>query len=71
MIIFLVYAFYNDVTAEDFLFVQTDMGYRKIWDKTAMALDVIDTDPVNKNSSHVIYWEMLWPVSVQLCTINT
>lgn len=43
--------------------VQTDTEYRKEWDKTAVALDVIDSDPVHKGKSHIIYWEMLWPVS--------
>lgn len=58
----LVYAMYDDVSAEDFLHVQTDMEYRKLWDKTAIALDVIDADPMHKHKSQIIYWEMLWPV---------
>lgn len=61
--IILVYASYPDVSAEDFLRVQTDIEYRKIWDKTAVALEIVDTDPQNNTKSHVIYWEMLWPVS--------
>lgn len=64
-----VYAVYKDVSAEDFLRVQTDIEYRKEWDKTAVALDVIDSDPVHKGKSHIIYWEMLWPVSVLLYII--
>lgn len=60
---FSVYASYPDVTAEDFLFVQTDTTYRKVWDKSAITLEVVDNDPVNKENSQIIYWEMLWPVS--------
>lgn len=58
-----MYAVYKDVSAEDFLHVQIDTEYRKIWDQTAITLDVIDADPVHKGKSHIIYWEMLWPVS--------
>lgn len=54
---------YDDVSAEEFLHVQTDTEYRKIWDKTAISLNIIDTDPVHRNKSHIIYWEMQWPVS--------
>lgn len=60
----LVYGAYNDVSAEDFLHVQTDINYRKEWDNTAVSLDIIDTDPDPTSNSHVIYWEMLWPVSL-------
>lgn len=58
-----MHASYPDVTAEDFLHVQTDVQYRKIWDRTAVALEVVDTDPLHNSRSHVVYWEMLWPVS--------
>lgn len=58
-----MYASYNDIAADDFLQVQTDTEYRKSWDTTAITLNVIDTDPAHKHKSHVIYWEMLWPVS--------
>lgn len=54
---------YPDVTAEDFLFVQMDIDYRKEWDNTAVALDVIETDVAQGSNSQVMYWEMLWPVS--------
>lgn len=60
--IFSVFVQYDDISAEDFLFVQTDIEYRKKWDNTAIALDIIDTDPKNSDSQ-IIYWEMLWPVS--------
>lgn len=56
-----VYASYPDVSAEDFLFVQTDTAYRKVWDKSAITLEVVDSDPTNITKSQVIYWEMLWP----------
>lgn len=55
---------YDDVSAEEFLHVQTDTEYRKIWDKTAISLNIIDTDPVHRNKSHIIYWEMQWPVII-------
>lgn len=58
-----VHASYTDVSAEDFLYVQTDTQYRKEWDKTAVSLDVVDVDPANRAKSQVVYWEMLWPVS--------
>lgn len=56
-----VYGKYDDVTAIDFLKVQIDINYRKIWDTNAVALDVVETEPTS--NSDVIYWEMLWPVS--------
>lgn len=56
-----VYVSYPDITAEDFLFVQTDIEYRREWDDTAIVLDVIDNDNVDGANSQVIYWEMLWP----------
>lgn len=59
---FSVYAEYDDISAEDFLHIQTDTEYRKEWDKSAITLDVIDTDPVHRNKSHIIHWEMQWPV---------
>jgi StAR-related lipid transfer protein 7, mitochondrial len=55
-----VFVKYPDVKAEDFLFVQTDVEYRKKWDNTAVALDVVDVDPKFSNSQ-IVYWEMLWP----------
>lgn len=55
-----VYGSYNDVTAEDFLSVQIDTTYRKEWDPTAIALEVIETDCIPSNSD-LVYWEMQWP----------
>lgn len=60
---FKVYGKYEDVTAEDFFFVQTDVHYRKVWDKSALTLDIVDTDLVQDSNSNVLYWELLWPVS--------
>lgn len=57
-----MHASYSDVTAEDFLYVQTDTQYRKVWDKSAVTLDIVDVDPANRTKSQVVYWEMLWPV---------
>lgn len=50
---------YDDITAEDFLFVQTDINYRREWDNTAVQLDIVDND--QEDDQQVIYWEMLWP----------
>lgn len=61
-----VHASYPDVTAEDFLYVQTNLNYRKQWDKSAIALEVVDVDPSNSLKSHVVYWEMLWPVGIHI-----
>ena len=56
-----VYGRYEDVTAEDFFFVQTDVEYRKEWDQSAIALDIVDAEA--GSNSNVVYWELLWPVS--------
>lgn len=53
---------YPDITAEDFLHVQTDVEYRKKWDNTAVSLEVVDEDTTKGSNSSIIYWEMLWPV---------
>lgn len=58
-----VYGRYDDVTAEDFFFVQTDVEYRKVWDSSALTLDIVDTDQATGSNSNVLYWELLWPVS--------
>lgn len=62
ILLFLVYVSYPDITAEDFLFVQNDIEYRKEWDDTAVALRLVEND-VNDRSEPgaVIYWEMMWP----------
>lgn len=59
-----VYGSYNDVTAEDFLNVQVDIDYRKFWDETAVELELVETDSKPNSNSDIIYWEMLWPVSI-------
>lgn len=62
-----VYGSFSDVSAEEFLKVQVDVDYRKIWDVTAQELEIIDTDPMSISAedhrTDVIYWEMVWPVS--------
>lgn len=56
-----VFGSYDDVTAEDFLNVQIDTEYRRIWDASAVVLNLIETDPKEGSNSDIIYWEMLWP----------
>lgn len=56
-----VYGKYDDVTAIDFLKVQIDIDYRKLWDTNAIVLDIVEAEP--DTNSDIIYWEMLWPVS--------
>lgn len=56
-----VYCVYDDITASDFIQVQTDLEYRKIWDDTAIVLNVVDTDPIDTSRSQIVYWEMRWP----------
>lgn len=60
-----VYGKYEDVSAEDFFFVQTDINYIKQWNKTAVTLEVVDTDQ-DTSSCSVLYWELLWPVSLDV-----
>lgn len=52
---------YPDITADDFLAVQTDIEYRREWDDTAIVLDVVENDKLEGMNSQVVYWEMLWP----------
>ncbi|XP_037806183.1 stAR-related lipid transfer protein 7, mitochondrial [Lucilia sericata] len=56
-----VYASFNDISAADLLHVQVDLDYRKQWDDTAVALHLIEEDPIPGTNSHLIYWEMQWP----------
>lgn len=56
-----VYAHFNDISAADLLHVQVDLDYRKQWDDTAVALHLIEEDPMPGTNSHLIYWEMQWP----------
>lgn len=60
-----VYGSYADVSAEDFFYVQTSVDYRREWDKTAINLDIVDTDTAKASNCHVLYWEMLWPVNMR------
>ena len=63
-----VFGSFSDVSAEDFLQVQVDVDYRKVWDPTAKRLEIIDTDPGKETTqdchSDVVYWEMIWPVII-------
>lgn len=56
-----VYARFTDISAADLLHVQVDLDYRKEWDNTAVALHMIEEDPMPGTNSHLIYWEMQWP----------
>ncbi|XP_075150179.1 stAR-related lipid transfer protein 7, mitochondrial [Haematobia irritans] len=56
-----VYARFNDISAADLMHVQIDIDYRKEWDNTAIALNMIEEDPMPGTNSHLIYWEMQWP----------
>ncbi|KAF5299232.1 hypothetical protein FQA39_LY02405 [Lamprigera yunnana] len=56
-----VYGSFNDVSGEDFLNVHIDTKYRKLWDNTAISLEVIEQDPSPNSHSDIVYWEMLWP----------
>ncbi|KRT82896.1 hypothetical protein AMK59_3283, partial [Oryctes borbonicus] len=56
-----VYGSYNDVYADDFVNVQIDIRYRRLWDTTAVVLDIVDKDPNPESNGDIIYWEMLWP----------
>lgn len=56
-----VYARFNDISAADLMHVQVDLDYRKEWDDTAVALHMIEEDPLPGANSHLIYWEMQWP----------
>lgn len=46
---------------------QIDTEYRKVWDKYAAKLDIIERDP--EGDSEVLHWIMKYPVSydVQCC----
>lgn len=69
--IYKVFGSYPDVTATDFLNVQVDTEYRKKWDSTAVALETIENDPKEEMHSDIIYWEMLWPVSISKQDFNS
>ncbi|XP_055851741.1 stAR-related lipid transfer protein 7, mitochondrial [Episyrphus balteatus] len=56
-----IYVHHDDVSADDFLNVQTDIEYRKKWDATAVKLEVIESDTMPNSNSDLLYWEMQWP----------
>lgn len=44
----------------DFLWVQLDTEFRKMWDKSATKLEIIEE--CSERNSDLVYWEMQWPV---------
>lgn len=50
--------------------LQTDIEYRKKWDKLVIKLDVIDKD--DKSNCEVMHWVMHYPVSscIKCNTVN-
>lgn len=52
------------------MFVQTDLDYRKQWDDSAIQLELIESDPSKGSNSQIIYWEVLWPVRIQIVIFN-
>lgn len=58
----IVHANLPDVTPEEFFYVQIDIEYRKKWDKSLVNVEILETDPIYSSSSHIIYWEMTYPV---------
>jgi hypothetical protein len=58
-LVFAVYGYYDDISAENFLNTQLDVAYRRKWDETALKLEVIESDKdINQD---ILYWEMKWP----------
>ena len=57
-----MYGAYDDITAIDYLAVHVDTEFRKEWDTSAVALDILESDP--ESNSEVVYWEMQWPVGI-------
>lgn len=57
--ILVVYGYYNDISAEDFLNTQLDVEYRKKWDDTVLKLELVESN--KEIDQDVIYWEMKWP----------
>lgn len=63
-IIYLVHGSFNDVTALDFMLVQLDLDYRKEWDSMSVDLNIFDSEPLTH--SDLIYWELRWPVTINI-----
>ncbi|XP_055946134.1 stAR-related lipid transfer protein 7, mitochondrial-like isoform X2 [Argiope bruennichi] len=51
---------FYDVPARTFFAVQTDIEYRKQWDKLVIKLDIIDKEDV-ENGCEVMHWVMHYP----------
>ena len=56
-----MYGKYSDISARDFMAVNIDTTYRKMWDAGAVILEILESDKAT--NSDVIYWEQAWPVS--------
>jgi len=54
-----VFGTFADVSARSFFTIQVDTEYRKVWDKYAAKLDIIDKDPQSGNE--VLHWIMKYP----------
>lgn len=55
---------YSDVTALDFMQIQLDIDYRKEWDNMSINLNIFDSEPLTH--SDLIYWELRWPVIINI-----
>lgn len=55
-----MYGSFNDVTAEEFLFVQNDLSnFRLSWDSSTKCLSSVSEN--KETNSSVYYWEVIWP----------
>ncbi|KAK3727039.1 hypothetical protein QZH41_012562 [Actinostola sp. cb2023] len=50
---------FSDISARSFFTIQVDTEYRKVWDKYAAKLDIIDRDP--ESECEVLHWIMKYP----------
>ena len=50
-----------EICANDFFTVQTDLNYRKVWDKLVIKIDVVDQNKETKEE--VLRWITAYPVS--------
>ena len=60
LFLIVVYGRLEDVTAMDFLWVQLDTEFRKMWDTSATELTIIEEN--RERNSDLVYWKMQWPV---------
>ena len=57
-----VFGTFTDCTAKSFFKVQTDLDYRKVWDKHVIETGVVDQD--NETGTEIVYWATHYPVSM-------